>query len=131
MTSVVLRYLWAGPWTLVAAALAPIVALTGGRSTIRHGILELSGGTLPWVLRRLPPGRVAAITVGHAVLAIDEATLDRTRAHERVHVTQFEQWGPLFPLVYGWASWTAWRSGQHYYLDNRFERQARRTDREA
>ena len=123
---VLFRYLWAGPWTLVAVALAPVVALTGGRTALRRGILELSGGLLPSVLRRLPPGRVAAITVGHAVLAADQAALDLTRAHERVHVAQYEQWGPFFPLVYGLASWTAWRRGQHYYRDNRFERDARR-----
>ncbi len=120
-----LRYLWAAPWTLVGAALTPLVVLSGGRAAVREGILELSGGMLPAILRRLPPGRVAAITVGHTVLAVDGATLDQTRAHERVHVTQFERWGPLFPVMYGLASWTAWRRGQHYYLDNRFEREAR------
>lgn len=121
----VLRYLWAGPWTLVAAALAPAVALTGGRAALRDGVLELSGGILPSLLRWLPPGRVAAITLGHAVLATDETMLDWTREHERIHVGQYEQWGPFFPLVYGLASWSAWRRGQHYYLDNRFEREAR------
>lgn len=121
----VLRYLWAGPWTLVAAALAPAVALTGGRAAFRDGILELSGGILPSLLRWLPPGRVAAMTIGHAVLATDETMLDWTRAHERVHVGQYERWGPFFPLVYGLASWSAWRRGQHYYRDNRFEREAR------
>lgn len=120
-----LRYLWAGPWTLVGAALAPAVALSGGRVTVHDGVLELAGGILPAILRRLPPGRVAAITVGHAVLAVDEATLHQTRDHERVHVTQFERWGLFFPVVYGLASWTAWQRGQHYYFDNRFEREAR------
>lgn len=121
----VLRYLWAGPWTLVAAALAPVVTLTGGRAALRDGVLELSGGILPSLLRHLPPGRVAAITIGHAVLATDETMLDQTRAHERVHVGQYEQWGPFFPLVYGLASFSAWSRGRHYYLDNRFEREAR------
>ncbi len=123
-----LRYVWAGPWTLIAAALAPVVALSGGRVAIQDGILELAGGILPAILRRLPPGRVAAITVGHAVLALDGVTLNQTRAHERVHVAQFERWGLFFPLVYGLASWAAWRRGQHYYLDNRFEREARQGD---
>ena len=104
----------------------PIVTLTGGRTAIRNGIFELSGGILPAILRRLPPGRVAAITVGHAVLAVDQTTLDLTRDHERVHVTQFERWGPVFPFVYLGASLTAWWRGGHYYLDNHFERDARR-----
>ncbi len=63
--------------------------------------------------------------MGHAVLAVDEATLNRTLAHERIHVTQFERWSLLFSVVYGLTSWAAWRRGQHYYLDNRFEREAR------
>ncbi len=125
MIPTLVRYLWAGPWTLVAAAWIPPVVLTGGRVAVRNGILELSGGILPAILGRLPPGRVAAITIGHAVLALDQSTLDETRDHERVHVTQFEQWGPAFPLLYLGASLAAWWQGKHYYLDNRFERDAR------
>ena len=119
------RYLWAGPWTLVAVALAPLVRLSGGRVGIEDGVLELSGGILRGLLGRVAPMPVAAMTLGHAVIAVDQDQLDRTRAHERVHVAQYEQWGPLFPLVYAGASVTAWLRGRHYYRDNYFEREAR------
>ena len=46
------------------------------------------------------------MALGHVVLARDQAALDRTRSHERVHVRQAERWGPLFVpaylLVAGW-----------------------------
>jgi hypothetical protein len=29
-------------------------------------------------------------------------------------------------MLYGWASLAAWWRGEHYYLDNRFEVEARR-----
>ena len=34
------------------------------------------------------------------VLGIDEFWLNETRAHERVHVRQYEHWGPLFIPAY-------------------------------
>jgi hypothetical protein len=69
---------------------------------------------------------IAAITLGHVVLAQTRADLEQTRAHERVHVRQYERWGPFFPLLYLGASLAAWSRGDHPYLDNRFEREARR-----
>ena len=125
MTGRLLRYLWAGPWTLAAAAMTPVVMLSGGRAVIRAGVLELEGGWLRAVLRRLPPGPVAAITIGHVVLGSDQKALDDTRAHERIHVEQFERWGPFFPFLYGLASLAAWSRGRDYYRDNRFELEAR------
>lgn len=128
MTARLIRYVWAAPWTAVAGALTPLVRLSGGRARMVAGVLELEGGFLPSVLRRLPPGGVAAITIGHVVLGRDAGVLDLTRAHERVHVEQFERWGPLFPLAYGLASLAAWGRGGDYYRDNRFEVEARRQE---
>jgi hypothetical protein len=71
------------------------------------------------------PGKAAAITLGHVVLATDAATAALTREHERVHVAQFERWGVLFPALYAGASLLAWLGGGHYYRDNRFEVAAR------
>lgn len=119
------RYLWAGPWTLLGAALVPVVVGTGGRVRWRDGLLELSGGGL---VARLFPGLgpgIAAMTLGHAVVAVDGQALDATRAHERVHVDQYCRWGPVFPLAYGVASLMAHARGGHYYRDNVFEREAR------
>jgi hypothetical protein len=70
-------------------------------------------------------GGVAAITFGHVVLAVDAVALERTRAHERIHVNQYERWGALFIPAYLAASlWAAVRGGDPYF-DNPFERQAR------
>lgn len=126
MSRGVVGYLWAGPWTLVAALAVPLVALTGGRVRVVRGVVELHGGFLRPLLGRLPPGAVAAITIGHAVLGTDQAALDRTREHERVHVAQFERWGLFFPVAYALASVDAWGAGRHYYRDNHFEIEARR-----
>jgi hypothetical protein len=120
-------YVWAAPWTMVGALLFPITVLSGGIARIEHGVLELAGGVIRPLLRRLVPGRgIVAMTLGHTVLAADEASLHRTRDHERVHVAQYERWGLLFPLLYGGASLGAWARGRDSYLDNRFEREARR-----
>jgi hypothetical protein len=121
------RYLWAGPWTLIAVVLAPAVLMSGGRVRAQRGVLELSGGLLRPLLGRMLPRRgIVAMTLGHAVIAVDDAELRRTRAHERVHVSQYETWGPFFPLMYAGASLAAWLRGRDGYLDNRFEREARR-----
>jgi len=71
---------------------------------------------------------IAAITLGHVVLGCDEATLTRTRRHERVHVRQYERWGPLFIPAYLLASaWLGLR-GFNAYLDNPFEVEAYAVD---
>jgi hypothetical protein len=64
------------------------------------------------------------MTLGHVVWGVDPAALDRTRAHERIHVAQYERWGPLFLPAYALSSLMAWSRGQDPYRDNRFERQA-------
>jgi hypothetical protein len=121
------RYLWAAPWTLVGLALTPFIVASGGSVAREAGVVELAGGILVPILRRLlPGGPVAAMTIGHVVVAVDRAALDRTRTHERVHVAQYERWGPFFPFVYAGASLSAWLRGGDYYLDNRFEHEARR-----
>lgn len=121
------RYLWPAPWTLVGIVGALLAWLTGGSVSWRNGIVESAGGLWGKIFPRMgPPGGIAAITIGHTVLAETENGLHQTRAHERVHVEQFERWGPLFPLLYCGASLAAWSRGGDYYLDNYFEREARR-----
>lgn len=68
---------------------------------------------------------ITAITLGHVILAQSDVDLVRTRAHERVHVRQYERWGPIFPVLYLAASMIAFLEGGDAYFDNRFERQAR------
>jgi hypothetical protein len=48
----------------------------------------------------------------------------RCRNHERVHVRQYERWGPLFPPLYLLSSAAALVRGMDPYRDNRFEQEA-------
>lgn len=119
------RLLWPLPVTLFGASCAGIAKLFGARVALRDGVLEACGGPLGPVLRRAyPPMSIAAITLGHVVLAQGEAELDVTRAHERIHVRQYERWGFLFPVVYLAASGVALLQGREAYRGNVFEREA-------
>lgn len=121
------RYAWAFPVSAVGLVVAPLARLSGGGAVVVDGVLEVHGGLLARVLPRLAPGvRVAAITLGHVVLAVSAEALARTRAHERVHVRQFERWGLLLPVLYLASSAAAWVRGGDPYLDNHFERHAYR-----
>ena len=63
-------------------------------------------------------------TLGHVVLGCDAHSLDWSRSHERVHVAQYERWGPFFLPVYAAASAWAVMTGRHFYRDNAFEVEA-------
>jgi hypothetical protein len=119
-------YLWAFPTTFVGLLFVPAALIGGGSFCVVDGVLELSGGLVSAFLRRgtLLPGGASAMTLGHVVLGLDRAALDRTRSHERVHVRQVERWGPLFLPAYGLASLVALMKGRDAYRDNRFEREA-------
>lgn len=113
--------------TLPAAALALLAGAFGSALSWRDGVLEASGGILAGLLRVIfPPMPIAAITLGHVVLARTAADLARSHQHELVHVRQYERWGPLFPPLYLLASFAALLRGGHPYLDNHFEQEARR-----
>lgn len=122
------RLLWAFPNTAVGLAFLALARATGGRVRGVAGVLEAHGGVLPRLLRVLPIGARSgtAVTLGHVVLGSCAATLAVTRAHERVHVAQYERWGPLFLPAYAAASLAALVRGRDAYLENRFEREARR-----
>ena len=120
------RYLWASPATAVGLLLAFIVSLSGARAQVVDGALEVAGGRLTAILARLPRWlRFGAITFGHVIVAVDQPQLDRSRAHEQVHVRQYERWGILFFPLYLGSSLSALLRGQQPYRDNRFEREAR------
>lgn len=119
------RYIWAGPTTLVGLAFA-LLALRCGRICIVDGVVEAHGSRLNWCLTHfIPiPGGAAAITLGHVVLGRDAHALGVTRQHERMHVAQYERWGPFFVPAYFAASLWAIVRGRHPYFDNAFEREA-------
>lgn len=128
-----LAYAWAAPTTVVGLALAGVALASGGRVRRADGVLEATAGWLDPLLRRAVPlpGGADAMALGHVVLGRDAASLDRHRAHERVHVRQCERWGPLFVPAYLLASaWARLRS-RDAYRDNPFEREARGADRVA
>ena len=120
-----LRYLWASPATLAGLLLAVIALLGGGRARRIQGVLEVGGGRLHRAIARLPEGlRVGAITLGHVVVGLDDATLERARSHEQVHVRQYERWGVFFFPAYLGSSLLQWLRGRDPYRDNCFEVEA-------
>ena len=121
-----LKYVWAGPNTLIGLLLALFCQTTGGRVRIVDGVVEAAGGALPPLLRFAIAGGsgAAAMTLGHVVIAVNQRTMERSRVHERVHVRQYERWGPLFVPAYFLASAAAKIRGHNAYYDNRFEREA-------
>jgi hypothetical protein len=121
----IVRYLWAAPTTAIGAMVV-LAGLRRAKVRIVDGVLEAHGPTLAWMLRHLTfmPGGAAALTLGHVVIGRDHASLESTRAHERVHVRQCEAWGPLFVPAYLAASLAAVARGRCIYHDNRFEVQA-------
>ena len=128
MLSLLIRYLWASPNTLIGLLLVPVPMLRG-RIQLVDGVLEAHGPLVSALLRHGVPIRngAAAITFGHVVLGCDSSVLNATRAHERVHVRQCEIWGPAFIPAYLIAGLWALMAGGGAYTGNYFERQARST----
>jgi hypothetical protein len=113
----VAAYLWASPNTLLGIAIGIVLA---GRCRVVDGVVEVHGPFLARNLNRLwVPA--SAITLGHCVLAQSVGCLDRTRAHERVHVRQYERWGPFFIPAYLSNSLWLFLSGRDAYRENVFE----------
>lgn len=124
---IVLAMAWALPCSLFGALCGAAVLALGGSCRRERRTLEFVRfeGVAPagsgW--QRLP---FAAITLGHVVIAVSQAALQRLRSHEQVHVRQYERWGPLFFVAYPAASLVAALRGQCPYRHNRFEVEAHR-----
>ena len=129
----VLVYLWVVPVSFLGLLIALVARGSGGSLAIVDGVLEAAGGWPARIMRRGFPfsGAVSALTLGHVVIGISSGALHATRAHERVHVRQFERWGMLLLVAYPAAGVLAWLKGRHPYYDNHFEREARRGERDA
>jgi hypothetical protein len=120
-----LGMLWASPWTLFGLFNGLVTLLSGGHAQRSGRVLEFWDGwatvflaTFPWIKG------ASAVTFGHVVLARDRRALDSSRRHERVHVRQYEIWGPLFiPAYLACWFWLPLR-GKNSYLDNPFEQAA-------
>ena len=120
-----LGILWASPYTLVGLFIGAVGLCTGGRARIRARTIEFYGGSVQWLIAHLPTGPFTmAMTLGHTILGQTDAALDVSRAHELVHVRQYERWGPLMGPAYLTCSLVMWLMGRRAYRDNPFERQA-------
>ena len=123
----ILAYAWASPNSLVGLVIGGAMILLGAHARRIDGVLEIGGGLVGTLLG---PTRIAlpwrAMTLGHVIIGRDPDCLDCCRDHEQAHVRQVERWGPAFIPAYLIASGWAWARGRHYYLDNWFERDARR-----
>ena len=120
-----LRYLWAAPYTLLGVALGALALVFGARARRHFGVLEFCGGRLGALVNRLPePLHFSAMTLGHVILAVDRFALSELRLRERVHVRQYERWGPLFLPAYLLSSLLQLLLGRNPYRENHFERQA-------
>lgn len=116
-----LRYCWVLPVSCIGLVLLPFVILSGGAVVIAAGVIEAEGAIASFLLSRL---HIDAIVVGHVVFGRNRDSLIRCRNHERVHVRQYECWGPFFPALYLLASAAALVRGRDPYRDNRFEQEA-------
>lgn len=113
-------YLWASPNTCIGIALGLVL---GGKFQVVDGVVEIHGPHVAKALQRLwiP---AAAITLGHTVLGQSPSWLHRTRRHERVHVRQYQRWGPFFIPAYLLASTALFAIGKDGYRSNPFEVEA-------
>jgi hypothetical protein len=126
----VLKLLWAAPCSLVGLLAALLPLALGGRARWRAGALEVTyrpGAADCGALARALPFR--GIVFGHVILAVTREELDRIGPHERVHVAQYERWGPLFFPAYGASSLWQLLRGRSPYWHNHFEVQAREQSR--
>jgi hypothetical protein len=125
-----LRYVWAAPCTAVGLILGVALLGVGARWHLHRGVIEIARSNAHLTQRPRFVRRYAfkAITLGHVVIASRTSDLTRLRAHERVHVRQYEVWGFLFFVAYPLASLWQGIRGRRPYLDNPFEVQARVPD---
>ena len=115
-----LAYAWPLPYTIFGIAIGLLLV---GRFRRVHGVIEIHGPVIAAVLCRLAVPAMA-MTLGHVVFGQTQAALDLTRAHERVHVRQYERWGLLFVPAYLLAGAWMFLRGRNAYRDNPFELEA-------
>ena len=93
---------------------------------IKDGCIEVvANGAGLWCLDKM---EASAFTLGHVIYGDSEQMLRATAAHERVHVRQYEKWGPFFLPAYFFCSLVCWTCNIDYYWENPFEVQAYREE---
>ena len=125
-TTTALKYIWALPASATGVCTAAVASLVGAEINRVSGVLEVSlAPRNPALCKAVTCLPFAAITLGHVVIACSAEQQAAHRAHERVHVAQYELWGAFFLLAYPLESLFQWVRGRRTYLDNRFEIAAR------
>lgn len=117
-------YVWALPYTLVGIGIG---LLLGGRFQRIEGVIEIHGPLVAKILSRLYVPAMA-LTFGHVVFGQTADMLKTTRAHERVHVRQYERWGIIFVPLYLFLSCILYVRGRDAYRENPFEVEAYAAD---
>jgi len=123
--SKLIAYAWVAPNTALGLLLGLVMISLGGKVQFIDGVAEFHGG---WVgnffASRSHPFCFGAITVGHVILATCHNELSALRAHEHVHVRQYERWGIFFLPAYALSSLWELCHGRNGYWNNCFEKQA-------
>lgn len=124
------KLLWASPCSIVGLVPSVLVILLGGKARRKDGALEVTFRKRVSNCGKAAKSlRFRGITFGHIIIAVTEEELERLRAHELVHVRQYERWGIFFfPAYLGSSIWQLLR-GRKPYWDNHFEVQARNESR--
>ncbi len=122
-----LQIAWASPYSLVGLMIGCVGMAAGGKGRLRDGAIEFYDGTTAQFVRRLPPGpTTAGFTLGHVILGQTGEGLERVGKHERIHIRQYERWGPAMGPAYLGASAWLWARGRDAYRENPFEVEAYR-----
>ena len=117
--------IWASPYSAIGILVGCLGVALGGRMRFREGAIACYAGLAAILVRNLPTGKhTAGFTLGHVILGQNAEGLDSVCDHERVHVRQFERWGPLMGPAYLLASAWMWLAGKDAYRDNPFEVEA-------
>jgi hypothetical protein len=122
----IVKLLWAAPCSAIGLVLATLPLALGGKAKWTDGALEVTYRQTSANCSRLAnslPFR--GIVFGHVILAVTCEELQRIGPHERVHVEQYERWGPLFFFAYEASSLWQLLNGRNPYWYNHFEIQAR------
>ncbi len=130
-TALLLKFLWAFPLTMVGLAAMLMTRIFDRQQKIsllyQHQyvlVFIVHGRLLATLLQLHPWGAMQALALGNCIISRDAKAAQETLLHELVHVQQAMCWGPLFPLVYLFASAWALVQGGCPYRHNRFERAA-------
>lgn len=127
-----LGILWALPLSIVGLLVAlPVFAWRGHAQLIRGRTVALlvRGPLADILLSHHPFGAMAAMALGHIIIAEQQGLSARVLMHELAHVRQAQRWGIVFPFAYLASSAWAGIRGRDAYWHNRFEIAARKAEK--